>query len=395
MGKKFVISENDKRHIMSLYGILSEETANSIFGKVVSEVSLDDYLLSMYEKYTVGIKNLKISLGYFGTDGSGTFTKVLDTTTDEEGNFKFENAPLREEYVIIIPETDAFNQIIKKIKITKGKDTNVGNIVVTSKKEIPSNMISTDEDLKDPCGEFESSSTIFYGRGNEVIEAPTKISNELSVSDAVLDALTSIIEQYFEKYQIDESLLDSALECLEVKEVPFVYEIVCNQIISLATSSIKYVVVKANIKDVTKFLQECAKYSNKEIVEPEKKIEFEDLKFIDALNLSYDLKQKIFMLVGLSSDENTNTVLDRLNMDPAKVDNINKKYINLFYQVDRSDTDKYYMASEFLDMETYPSIYIIEVVKDPKNNELRDSIKIIKRLDGVSNNLESLDTLGV
>lgn len=395
MGKKFVISENDKRHIMSLYGILSEETANLIFGKVVSEVFLDGYFLSMYEKYTVGIKNLKISLGYFGADGSGTFTKVLETTTDEEGNFKFEKVPFRTEYSIIIPETDTFDQVIKKIKITQGKDLDTGNIIVTSKKEVPSDMISTDTDLKDPCGEFESSSTIFYGRGNEEVKTSSKFEGELSVSQSILDALTSIVEQYFEKFQIDESLLDSALECLEVKEVPFNYEIVCNQIISLATTSFKYVVVKADIKDITKFLQECSKYSNKEIIEPEKKIEFEDYKFIDALNLSYDTKRKIFMLVGLSSDENTNKVLEILNKDPEMVDSINKNYINLYYQVDRGAEDKYYIASEFLDMESYPSIYIIEVVNDPNNTELRDSIKIIKRLDGVSNNLESLDTLDI
>lgn len=395
MGKKFVISENDKRHIMSLYGILSEETANSIFGKVVSEVYLDSYALSAYEKYTVGIKNLKISLGYFGTESLGTFTKVLETTTDEEGNFKFQNVPLRTDYVIIVPETTTFKQVIKKINITQGKDFNVGNIIVPSKTETSSSTIDTETELKDPCGEFESSSTIFYGKGNEKIETPTQSDNNLSVSKAVLDALTSIIEQYFEMFQIDETLLDSALECLEVKEVPFTYEIVCNEIISLIPSSIKYVVVKANIKDISKFLRDCGEYTNKEIIEPEKKIEFEDLKFIDALNLSYDIKQKIFLLVGLSSDENTQEVLDMLNMNSERVDIINKKYITLYYQVDRGDKDKYYIASEFLDMETYPSVYIIEVVKDPKNNELRDSIKIIKRLDGVSNNLESLDTLGV
>jgi hypothetical protein len=87
--------------------------------------------------------------------------------------------------------------------------------------------------------------------------------------------------------------------------------------------------------------------------------------------------------------------LERLNKSPERVDSINKNYINLYYQVDRGDKDKYYIASEFLDMESYPSIYIIEVVNDPNNTELRDSIKIIKRLDGVSNNLESLDTLGI
>lgn len=58
MSKKFIISENDKRHIMSLYGILSEETTNTISGRLITETSLDAYLLSMYETYTVGIKML-------------------------------------------------------------------------------------------------------------------------------------------------------------------------------------------------------------------------------------------------------------------------------------------------------------------------------------------------
>jgi hypothetical protein len=53
MSKKFIISENDKRHIMSLYGILSEETTNTITGRLITETSLDAYFLTMYEKYTV------------------------------------------------------------------------------------------------------------------------------------------------------------------------------------------------------------------------------------------------------------------------------------------------------------------------------------------------------
>ena len=49
MSKKFIISENDKRHIMSLYGILSEETTNTITGRLITETSLDAYFLTMYE----------------------------------------------------------------------------------------------------------------------------------------------------------------------------------------------------------------------------------------------------------------------------------------------------------------------------------------------------------
>jgi hypothetical protein len=46
-------------------------------------------------------------------------------------------------------------------------------------------------------------------------------------------------------------------------------------------------------------------------------------------------------------------------------------------------------------MRSYPSIYIIEATKDPTTNEIRNSIKIIKRIEGVSETPNLLDSLEV
>ncbi len=393
MSKKFIISENDKRHIMSLYGILSEETTNTISGRLITETSLDAYLLSMYETYTVGIKDVNVSLGYFENDGSGSFKKLYGVKTDEDGNFKFEGVPFRSEYVIFIPETDTFDRLIKKLTIKEGQDLNLGDIKVTPKEGVEY-MKPQDVEIEDPCGDYESTLKEFYGKGNEQITSTPNPTDLTEMTKSTLDALTSIITQYFEKYEIDESLLDSTLDCLKVKEVPFKYEIVCNKIIPFVGGVTKYIVLKADVGDINKFLLDCANYNNK-TVETDKKIEFDNYDFIKALKLSFDNKIKIFMLVGLSSDENTTNVLNKLNLNQSKVDIINKNYINLFYQVDRSQKEKYYIASEFLDMRTYPSIYIIEATKDPTTNEIRNSIKIIKRIEGVSETPNLLDSLEV
>ena len=123
-------------------------------------------------------------------------------------------------------------------------------------------------------------------------------------------------------------------------------------------------------------------------------IDFESIPFKEALQRSWDFDRKIFLLVGLNSDDNTKETIKKLNESKSNVELLNSSsYLPLYYQVDRSDSDHYMAASEPLNINTYPTVVVLKASKDPKTNYIKDCIETLIKIDGVSNDFTSLDDL--
>jgi hypothetical protein len=121
-------------------------------------------------------------------------------------------------------------------------------------------------------------------------------------------------------------------------------------------------------------------------------IDFKDIDFDVALKESYDTNKEIFLFFGLDSNSATKNVLSVLESDKDRVKNINNNYIPLYYQINKTDFKRYMRASEPLDIRTYPSIVIVDVINNPEENYVRDSIKIIKLEDRIADNLDNINT---
>ena len=70
-----------------------------------------------------------------------------------------------------------------------------------------------------------------------------------------------------------------------------------------------------------------------------------------------------------------------------------KFYITLYYQVNRSETKKFVLASESLKIDTYPTMLILEASKDPRKNTIKDSVKLIKKITEFSDLEEKINNL--
>jgi hypothetical protein len=121
-------------------------------------------------------------------------------------------------------------------------------------------------------------------------------------------------------------------------------------------------------------------------------IDFKDIDFDVALKESYDTNKEIFLFFGLDGNSATKNVLSVLESDKDRVKNINNNYIPLYYQINKTDFKRYMRASEPLDIRTYPSIVIVDVINNPEENYVRDSIKIIKLEDRIADNLDNINT---
>jgi hypothetical protein len=203
-------------------------------------------------------------------------------------------------------------------------------------------------------------------------------------------ALQSAVLEYFKTNEDVNASLEEITDAVSDVKNKLDYEIVCNKNIM----NNNYVVVKITKEGFESFILDLMMSNNKTTQEVDSKIIFEDIPFKEALQRSWDFGRKIFLLVGLDSDDNTKETLNKLNSSKDNVDTLNSsKYVPLYYQVDRSNDDHYMAASEPLNINTYPTVVVLKASKDPKTNYIKDSIETLSKIDGVSNDLDSLDDL--
>ena len=390
MGKQVIITESDKQRILSLYGLINEETTTSIVGKVVSNYVMSAGFVNYNERKNP-IEGVEVILS---TIENGYLIKKQNTTkTDSDGKFKFKNLNFTTNILITIPEFNNFKKLEKKIKTIKPNvENNFGDLVLTIKEDVIIKK-PTSSDLS-PCGDFKSTKNLYYGYGDGIVTGVDWDPNNLTLSKPIIMALRSVVLQYFKDNENVNANIEEVTDAFTKVKNKLVYEIVCNQKIKNALVDQNFVVVKVTKDELDKFILDLMSQDNDTTPEATIQIDFESIPFKEALQRSWDFDRKIFLLVGLNSDDNTKETIKKLNESKSNVELLNSsKYITLYYQVDRTNEDHYMAASEPLNINTYPTVVVLKASKDPKTNYIKDCINTLIKIDGVSNDFASLNDL--
>ena len=116
MRSRFVISESDRRNILSMYGLLTEEEKKKIKGIVVRFEDINDPISD------TPAPNVKIDL-FKRNDNSGfeDLELIESTKTDSNGNFEFSGLDSFSGLMLRANENDFYNE---KDVLVPNKNTN-------------------------------------------------------------------------------------------------------------------------------------------------------------------------------------------------------------------------------------------------------------------------------
>jgi hypothetical protein len=371
MVRKLIITENDRRNILSMHNLLTEADKVTVKGRVVGEINTDTNVWST-KKETVGLPNYTIFLYKLLNDGI-TLNKISETKTDNDGYFNFSNIDSLDNLRIKIFGGETFTD--KKLTVTK---EDLGDIYLPFKNPVgvevgkPSNV--------EPCKGFESTEDTFYGYG----QASNKIG-DLIETESIKLAKNDAINQYLIMYPNENVNVEDILL------YGFKYEVVCSDLPKEFIQNLTTNVIKVEKKTIDDVILKIIENKNKP--QPEEMIEFEDIDFDVAVKKSYDYNKPIFLFFGLDTHSGTQNVMTILQKNKDVVKKINTKYIPLYYYVDKTNDKRYMASSEALGIRTYPSIVILKAIKNPDENYIKDSIKIIKLEDRIADNLDNINTL--
>ena len=368
MIKKINITESDRRSILSMYNLLVEadKVTVTIQGKVTSNK-------------TDHVYNVKVSLLNSNEEIVG------QSATDFDGNFK------------ITAEVDKGNYVLKYTNSLYGMEYSENITITKSETKTVYPYIKPAQQLQD---------VTVVGTIPIKGKVVTKINNQivgLSNYDVILyqtgdDGLTYKLESV-------KTTKDGSFTFLNVPEGE---EGVVVKVFG-GTDYIdkKVTVTKKKMGDI--YLE--PKPPVPVPVEPvpivdvpieREDIGFEDIDFDVAIKKSFTKNKPIFLLFGTDTNEDTNTVLSKLESDQETINKINNNFIPLYYIVDRYKTSKYVAAAGPLGVTSYPTIAIVKgtndpTIKDPiskqRVNTIKDSIEIIAVEDRIMDNLDSINDL--
>ena len=398
MRNKFVISESDRQNILSMYGLLSEETKTRIIGRVTA--------IPTYFK----AQNIELSLYGNNQDDSYESLDGLDiedmfllskTTTDMEGRFIFDDVTDFDNLFISFEGNDFFKATNHRVaKLTPNKDNTV-NFDIRSKDNVKKG--EEEKKKKKPkqikkCEKKESDKNKFYGYGEYSIDGDTEeiikgepFKNNVQgkmFQEASKVALKDVVIQYLEQHPNDlvsaDVLYKHVLELIGTQDLKKL-TITCKKVYYQDKKIVATIVVKFK----KSFLdQEIKKFEPKPV---ERKINFDDIDFQNALEDSFVNKKKIFLFFCVDNEE-CNSLLQNF----VKLGDLDKKlngWIKLYYKVDRNQGKKYVVASESLKVTTYPTVVILEAGKDPRKNYIKDSVKIIKKITSFDETISGMSNL--
>lgn len=428
MVRKLIITENDRRNILSMYNLLTEadKVQITINGTVTSPPKTD---------YNY---NVKVTL--LNSDGE----KISQTATDFDGNFKMESLELEKGTYSLNYNNGIYNiEYSENITITKSETKTVTaylkpaqelDVVTVQAKSLIRGKVVTNTN---PDG-LSGRDVVAYEFGNKVDQNTTDVNGNFKIKyekDALENLTIKVFggNDYMDKEitptqrEIGEIFLEKRLFTVEGS----VYTNDENNklFINGLTVNIYRNLEKINTTKIDKYgnfkfknldslsnltvtivgggyfsdktvtvssgnlgkIQLLSIYKPVETVEKDY-IDFKDIDFDVALKESYDTNKEIFLFFGLDGNSATKNVLSVLESDKDRVKNINNNYIPLYYQINKTDFKRYMRASEPLDIRTYPSIVIVDVINNPEENYVRDSIKIIKLEDRIADNLDNINT---
>lgn len=355
---------------------LSKPPLNNI-NKITGQLKVKGPLSNLID----GPKNLTIELYAYKKESDKIYEPILlkKTITVENGYFNFnisETLKLSdfEYFEILFDGEGSFGSFSKKILVKdiatnpiviETGDYSVGEIVLNDSENPDENK---NEDnlpiISSYCKNYKTTKRKIYGLG-----VSENISNDDALNMAVRNAIKSFTT-YYPKYEILDYLLLND---------PKIYKIVCNK----ATKQKREIVVRLVPKELKKY----AEY--KEVVEVPS-IKFRNLDFTDAVYRSFESKRKIF-LIFTGTDKNSSEVLKKLNSNIDIINLLNENYINLNYDVNIANKEKYLIASNSLEIYTYPYVVVLEGVKNPETaSNLEDSYRVLKKY-GMKNDLMNLN----
>jgi len=377
---RILISESDRRNILGMYGLINEATTTSVNGTIVNEI--ENVILTLKPKTLSPLSDITVSLA----DVRGIEVSTIATTkTDENGKFSFDNVPDSKNIILTVPETELFFLYEKSLKDIKVNTTNdLGNIILKPKKVTPAIPPTPTVSKEEKCEGFVSDDKNIYGYGT-AINKPVSSADLFLDTESVKLAKRAAVRYYIIKYPNPQVGLGELLN----EKIP--YEIVCTHLSSDFTKPETTNVIKIEKKVLDDIVQNIIN----RVVTPEKvKIKFEDLNFIDAVRISYVRNSEpLFLLFGSKDDESTQNVINYIEANQEMTQEINESYIPLFYEVDRTDVNKYMPASEPLGVRTYPSIVILKGIDDPTKQGIKNSIEVIGKEERISDNLTNIDNL--
>lgn len=429
MVRKLIITEDDRRNILSMYNLLTEadKVQVTIIGTVTSPPNTD---------YNY---NVKVTL--LNSDEE----KISQTSTDFDGKFKMESLELDKgtyylNYVNGIYGID----VSEKITITKSETKTVSiyvkpiqqlDVVTVQAKSLIRGKVVTN---KNPDG-LSGCTVEAYEFGNKVDQNVTDVNGNFKIKYDKDELENLNIKIFGGNDYIDKELIPASRDLgdifLEKRLFSVEGSVYTNDennkffinglVVNIYRNSEKINTTKidkygnfkfknldslSNLtvtivggdyfldKTITVTSGNVGKIQLLSIYKPEEPIEkdyidFKDIDFEVAVKESYTTGKDIFLLFGLDGNEPTEKVLSVLESDKDRVNNINNNYIPLYYQVNRLDTNRYMSASEPLGVRTYPAITIVRAINDPDKNYIKDSIKTIKMQSRIADNLDNIDTL--
>ena len=376
MTRKLIISESEKTKILSMYGLLNESVVPSL---VVQEVVSPGYLQSKEGKKYIPIPNVLVTISKLVNEIE--ISEIDSQYTDEMGNFKFENLPKNIPLIMTIGGGNIYYDFKKTFEPLGDKSIeDFAPFILSLKKQEVAKPLGTTKDQG--CRGYKSDDETFYGYGFEKNKPVSNTVNLFIESESVKTAKRHAIVQYLAVYK------DTGVNVDEMLKETIPYEIVCTHTTSDLVSPLTTSVVEMNKDELDKIVQ---KIINKE--SPAVKLDFENLKFKDAITLSKTINQPIFLLMGSVDDDATKEVISYIEKNQELTNKINKNYVTLYYEVDENEIDKYMTAINSLEnLRVYPAVVILKGIGNP-NIEIRKSFEEIEKEQGLDNVLYLIDTL--
>jgi 5-hydroxyisourate hydrolase-like protein (transthyretin family) len=369
MRSKFVISESDRRNILSMYGVLNEESSKTIKGQVVRFEGLVDPISD------TPAAEVKVDLYRINSDSGFEDLEFLKKTeTDSNGSFEFSDLVDFNNLMIRVNENDFYNE---KEVIVPNKESNEQFIKIQisfkQKKQKP-----TLEKIKEPCSDYVSDKDTFYGKANST-EFDANQDDDTFHDQVVINAKIDALKQYLTTYGETELTEQELIDKLK-NETSIDYKIVCSERkLNENNVSTKYVTVKIKKTDLDNFVK-------KEIVlTPTKTIEPLKIGFRDLVKKSFNDKKPAMVVVYKNNDPVSEDLLKRL----SSIQNIEDKYIFVKYLADESDELGFVMASDTIGLDKIPSLAIIQGSKEP--TPIKGSFKTIKLINDFGSYFTNFD----
>lgn len=376
MRSRFVISESDRRSILSMYGLLNEQTKKTINGVVRRSAD--------YNKLVNNTPAPKVKVSLYKINTSDGFDELVLINTQEtnlNGEFSFTNLDSFENLMIGTSENDFYKR--KEINVPNKTETTQNITIIINFKEGKEPLEGEEEIFEEPCQEYISDEKTFYGKAKSEIFDPK--SDDDTYDQVVIDAKIDALKNYLKINFVISARHPELIEKIKNQD-SIKYKIVCSErILNQQNISVKYITVKINKEDLDLFTKE------EEVIAPpvETRINFQKIGFRELIKKSKDENKESFILLTNLNEEVSDDLISRLNSNIDIVNKLNNNYICVNYINDESDMNGYISASNNLGVYTIPSLIILKGTKDPY--PIDGSFKVSTKITDFSDYFNDLD----